>query len=65
LPKTEEIRGARILIVWDGKQLTLSANVGPVTQLAALAVAQRVALDKLLQAGGLGRNILDAIEGGS
>ncbi len=47
--KVEEVQGARVLIVWDGKKLDVRSNCPPHVGLLMAVSAQRLLTDQFLK----------------
>ena len=65
MPEVQDVPGARILIVWDGKRIEMRANVPAHVAVLMTAAAARLALDKFLGGPAGARDIASILRGES
>ena len=65
MPDVQEIPGARVLIVWDGKKIEMRSNVAPHVAVIMTDAAHELALRKFLSQGGTAADLVRAMKGES
>ncbi len=65
MPKVEEIGGARVLIVWEGRKVSVRGNCPPHVVVLMTDMAHRLALEKLASGAAGAQDIAKILRGES